>query len=62
MRTRERLTALMFTCGKQVGLSRLPLNRSASVSYDSLSDEIIIHVCQSYDSRCHRLYSVKRVI
>ncbi|CAF4376658.1 unnamed protein product, partial [Adineta steineri] len=32
IKTRERLTALMFACGKQAGLSRLPLNRSASVS------------------------------
>lgn len=35
-RTRERLTALMFACGKQAGLSRLPLNRSASVSENKI--------------------------
>ncbi|UJR37705.1 hypothetical protein I4U23_030400, partial [Adineta vaga] len=38
MKTRERLTALMFACGKQAGLSRLPLNRSASVVFSQTSD------------------------
>ncbi|CAF0781184.1 unnamed protein product [Adineta steineri] len=38
IKTRERLTALMFACGKQAGLSRLPLNRSASVVFSQTSD------------------------
>ncbi|CAF4519240.1 unnamed protein product [Rotaria socialis] len=37
-RTREHLVALMFACGKQAGLSRLPLNRSASVVFSQTSD------------------------
>ncbi|CAF4578036.1 unnamed protein product [Rotaria sp. Silwood1] len=37
-RTRERLMALMFACDKQAGLSRLPLNRSASVVFSQTSD------------------------
>ncbi|CAF4173949.1 unnamed protein product [Rotaria sp. Silwood2] len=38
IRTRERLMALMFACDKQAGLSRLPLNRSASVVFSQTSD------------------------
>ncbi|CAF0968774.1 unnamed protein product [Adineta ricciae] len=37
-KTREHLTALMLACGKQAGLSRLPLNRSASVVFSQTSD------------------------
>ena len=55
-RTRDRLTALMFACGKQAGLSRLPLNRSASVSQFEKINNIRLF------SASNRLCLVKQVI
>jgi hypothetical protein len=48
----------MFACGKQAGLSRLPLNRSASVSEQDLIQ--CIFITSSFDLT--RLSLVKRVI
>ena len=47
----------MFACGKQAGLSRLPLNRSASVSYNK-----IIEIYFSLFFGLNRLSLVKQVI